>query len=252
MTSDLERLLATGDSEREFSRELLASLERAEPPAGAREMAWNGITRQIAFVGAASVGVSAAAGSASATQGATLFGSKAMLLLKIVAGVGAVSAGVAFVGSRTEPPALPVEPKPAASVAPRPALPRSEPRASVPQEVVACLGSECETAKPTRDGAARPSSDAERADRLSRESALLVKARAALRTGNVAEASALLTRLETQFPRGVLAQEREVLRIELLHARGDRAAAAARARAFIAANPKSPHSAKLSRFSSAR
>ena len=45
-----------------------------------------------------------------------------------------------------------------------------------------------------------------------------------------------------------LAQEREVLAIEVQHARGNVEAAKGRARAFVKTYPKSPHSAKLSRF----
>ena len=75
-----------------------------------------------------------------------------------------------------------------------------------------------------------------------------MRARAALRAGNAAEARALLASVESQFPRGVLSQEREVLSIELLAVRGEHAAAARRAQTFVTAHPKSPHSAKLSRF----
>jgi len=46
----------------------------------------------------------------------------------------------------------------------------------------------------------------------------------------------------------VLGQEREVLAIEVLAAQGNAAAAKRRAQAFIAAYPKSPHSATLARF----
>jgi outer membrane protein assembly factor BamD (BamD/ComL family) len=57
-----------------------------------------------------------------------------------------------------------------------------------------------------------------------------------------------LDKLQAQFPKGVLLQEREVLAIEVLHARGNVEAARQRAKAFIAAYPKSPHSQTLVRF----
>jgi hypothetical protein len=252
MTSDPERLLAQTGGESALSRELLASFARAEPPAGARDAAWSSVARQIALLGAASAGVSAAAASASAAGGATApLGAKAMILLKLTAGLGVGAAGVGLVaGSLAEAPA-PIAAQPVTRVAPAPIPAKREPRVVQAEAVSGCR--ECDVGKaPSSAITPRPPTDAERADLLGRESALLVKARAALRASNVAEASALLSRLESQFPRGMLAQEREVLRIELLAARGDRKSAAARARAFIAANPKSPHSAKLARFSNER
>jgi outer membrane protein assembly factor BamD (BamD/ComL family) len=69
-----------------------------------------------------------------------------------------------------------------------------------------------------------------------------------LRSGQIARARSLLGELETRFGRGMLAQEREVLSIELLAASGERRAAAQRARAFIAKHPKSAHAANLARF----
>jgi hypothetical protein len=53
--------------------------------------------------------------------------------------------------------------------------------------------------------------------------------------------------MQSRFPRGVLRQEREVLAIEVLTARGQTEAAKERARAFVVAYPKSPHSEKLRR-----
>ena len=86
------------------------------------------------------------------------------------------------------------------------------------------------------------------ADLLRAESALLTEARAQLRAGNAAMAQFLLERLQTQFPKGVLNQEREVLAIEVQYARGNVEGAKRRARAFVKAYPKSPHSTKLARF----
>jgi TolA-binding protein len=87
-----------------------------------------------------------------------------------------------------------------------------------------------------------------RLDLLKAESALLTDARAQLRSGNPAGAQASLDRLQAQFPKGMLTQEREVLAIEVLYARGNVDGAQRRAKAFVKQYPKSPHSAKLSRF----
>jgi outer membrane protein assembly factor BamD (BamD/ComL family) len=85
-------------------------------------------------------------------------------------------------------------------------------------------------------------------DALLRESALLTFARAALRAGELDACARRLSRLRAEFAQGVLSQEREVLEIELLHARGQTGAASTQARRFIAAHPESPHSEKLARF----
>jgi outer membrane protein assembly factor BamD (BamD/ComL family) len=77
---------------------------------------------------------------------------------------------------------------------------------------------------------------------------LLARARAELRRGNAVSAQQMLEQMRVKFPSGVLGQEREVLSIEVLAARGNGDAARRRARAFIAAYPKSPHSAQLARF----
>lgn len=73
------------------------------------------------------------------------------------------------------------------------------------------------------------------------EAQLLSAARAAI--GERADrALRLLDDHERLYPRGVLAQEREVLRVRALKAAGDDAAASARAREFREAHPDSVHS----------
>jgi len=96
--------------------------------------------------------------------------------------------------------------------------------------------------------ATRRASNSARPDLLAAESALLAEARALLRAGDVRAARATLQRLQARFPRGELDQEREVLAIEVLSARGQASAARRRARAFVSAHPRSPHSAMLTRF----
>jgi outer membrane protein assembly factor BamD (BamD/ComL family) len=81
-----------------------------------------------------------------------------------------------------------------------------------------------------------------------RESSLLTSARAALRAGELGTSALLLARLGSEFAQGELVQERQVLEIELLSARGEAKAASAEARRFMAAHPESPHSEKLARF----
>ena len=73
-------------------------------------------------------------------------------------------------------------------------------------------------------------------------------ARGALRGGDAAGALRKLDELGTRFPGGVLAQEREALAIEALYTTGQRAAASARAEAFLRAYPNSPHATRLRSF----
>lgn len=87
-----------------------------------------------------------------------------------------------------------------------------------------------------------------RRSQLEAEASLLAKARSELRSGNSRAAEATLSQLQSTVPRGQMGQEREVLAVEVLAANGKMAAARRRARAFIAAHPGSPHSAKLERL----
>jgi outer membrane protein assembly factor BamD (BamD/ComL family) len=80
---------------------------------------------------------------------------------------------------------------------------------------------------------------------LMRETALLEQGRAALRAGNPGQAWRILEQWAAEFPEGQLAQEREVLHIELLWRSGRRDLAAERIRAFISEHPGSAHAARL-------
>ncbi|HSO00162.1 MAG TPA: outer membrane protein assembly factor BamD, partial [Candidatus Nanopelagicales bacterium] len=89
---------------------------------------------------------------------------------------------------------------------------------------------------------------AERASRLREESRVLGEARDALRRGDAAGALQKLEEVRTRFPDGVLTQEREALAIEALYRSGSRAAASARAAAFLRAWPTSPHATRIQGF----
>ena len=86
------------------------------------------------------------------------------------------------------------------------------------------------------------------ASRLKEEAALLRRARAELRAGALAQAFATLEASRRAFTAPELTQEREALAIELLYRSGERAAAASRARDFLARFPESPHAAAIRGF----
>lgn len=84
------------------------------------------------------------------------------------------------------------------------------------------------------------------ASSLSEEVALLREARSRLAHGDLDGASKVLAASKAKFPNARLAQEREAANIELLRRSGN-AEAAARARAFLAKYPRSPHARQVER-----
>jgi hypothetical protein len=82
-------------------------------------------------------------------------------------------------------------------------------------------------------------------DRLGQEVALLRRAQAALRGGNAGQALVLLDQHQREFPRGVLAHERTVTRIQAYCRSGQLAKAQAIYRRIAGASPNSPHLASL-------
>lgn len=258
MTSDPKRLLEGGDADDGLERELLASVHDVRPPFDAKQQVWQGVATQLALgvAAASALPSSAAAGgsvappalaaSAGAQAASTLvtaaLASKTVWMLTaagVIAAGGYVaarqfsSAPKAASGGRAMEVTAPLAAPPDVEVAPR------EPLRAPSAPSAQTLG---------RDSAREPAArrgEARRSDPLSAESASLTRARAALRRGDVAGAERMLKRMAVAFPSGVLAQEREVLAIEVLAARGDTHASRARARAFAEAYPNSPHTARL-------
>ncbi|WP_437906900.1 tetratricopeptide repeat protein [Sorangium sp. So ce327] len=242
---DPERLLSVKSGADPLERELLGSVRHVGPPEGAKERAWRGIAGQLAA--GTAVGATAGASAAAATKagvGSLLPSALSIKAAAVLVGGGLVLGGGYWaLSSPDEPPAPP-----------HAAAPERAP-AEVPQAPVAPLEEPKALPAPPLDGPTageptrRPSGPKPtETDLLRAESALLTEARAKLRSGDVAGATALLERLRAQFPNGVLRQEREVLAIDVLAARGNAQEAKRRAQAFVKQYPKSPHSAKLRRF----
>ena len=139
----------------------------------------------------------------------------------------------------TDPPALPDPSKEPI------AAPSADPRSSAaPGAARDAKGPGA--ASPSSRGAAAPAMDRE--TRTLEESRRLTEARDALRRGDTAGALNTLTELQRAVPGGILGQEREALAIEALAKSGQTAKAQARARAFLQANPESPHAPRVSAF----
>lgn len=83
---------------------------------------------------------------------------------------------------------------------------------------------------------------------LDAEVAALERVRTALERGDAPRALQLLGFYDRAFPKPVLADEATVLRVDALSRCGERAAAAALSRGFIASNPSSPHIPHLRRL----
>jgi len=82
-------------------------------------------------------------------------------------------------------------------------------------------------------------------DRFTDEIRAFERAQSALNRSDVGGARAALDTYDRTFPRGALALEAEVLRIEILGAEGDRPALRARARAFLDKNPSVPEARRI-------
>lgn len=240
MTGDPERLLSVSSHADPLERELLQSVHRVGPPEGAKDQAWRAIVGQIAVVAA----VGAATGSSAAAATKASVGTLASwgLGAKVAAVVAAsgLTVGGGYLALRaTEAQRAPVVAPPVKGTPPKAKL--TPPEAPQTHEALPAPEAPGEEAPSRRLDVPRP-------DLLKAESALLTDARAKLRSGNLAGAQASLERLQAQFPKGMLTQEREVLAIEVLYARGNVDGAKRRAKAFMRAYPRSPHSAKLARF----
>ncbi len=244
MMEDPKRLLSAHGGASGLERELLESMPNMGPPEGAKARAWESLAAQLATATLVGASVSTAK-AASVVTNASL--SKGALGTKIIAFViaGGLTAGVgiwALSPSHEAAPRTSVATR--APVAARAKANAPEVRAEAPAEnFEEESAAEAETShKPRRVSALK------RQDALLRESALLKQARAQLRAGDAKAAQASLSRLTAEFPDGVLGQEREVLAIAVLSAEGQVKRAQQRARAFVKAHPRSPHSAALQGF----
>ncbi len=246
LAKDPERLLgATGDGD-DFERELLGSLRGGAPPEGAKAEAWQKIGAQVAAVAMIGGTVGSVPPNAGAPGIATAVAKLSATKLALAVATAAVMLGGGAVVLHHRAPLRPVaahteSPGPASNDAPGPGPAVVSAPLVVPVSTV-------HTASANPAGAPRATADSTGSNRLSAESALLTAARAELVSGDPRAAQATLARMQAEFPHGVLWQEREVLAIEALAADGKSEAAARRARAFIAAHPESPHSARLARF----
>jgi hypothetical protein len=195
------------------------------------------------------VGVAAGsyAASASAARGSSPVASASSAAMKWgVTGVVAVGVSVAaFVGLRSEPPSAP---GPSRAPVSRPVNAIPEPPvapAAVPETIATVPVTKLEdlpTLEAPADGAKGASAPAAS---LADEVAAIKGAKVALASGNAALALRELDAYRARFPRGRLAQEASVVRIEAQLRSGNAEAASSAADRFLSANPDSPYAARV-------
>jgi hypothetical protein len=258
VTDDPKRWLSDGAAEGSIERELLASVRDVAPPAQAKEQAWRGIATSLAAGAAAAslassaaaatssssatAATAAAATAAAAKTGGAVVASSLMTKAIWTIAAGSIAVGGYYTARTVLPSTEPAEPSDRAVHVAPPSAPPAPMAVLEAPEAIEPEAAPLEAAEPE---ARRAASRIKRSAPLAKEGALLMQARAAVRAGDVADAERMLQRMSAEFPRGVLEQERQVLEIEVLVARGDTKAAKARARSFAGAYPSSPHTARL-------
>jgi hypothetical protein len=192
-----------------------------------------------AGVGAAAAGASSGAETAATGKaaGAVGAGLKAKLVIAAIAGAVGAMGGAATHAALTAPAKTPV-PAPSASARAIPPLPVTLPSAPAPEPLPSpeiALPPTPSAGAPTRSsGTGAAGAATLRAERL-----LLERATTALARGDSASALTALREHARRFPRGELAEEREVLLVRALRAAGQSDAADQRAKDFKRQFPSS-------------
>lgn len=246
----------------DFDRNLLRAARTDAPGAGA-------IVRAAAALG---LGIGAAAPTVAAAATAVRAVSLASMKWTLIGALGVVSVGSGTVAYlRSSRPAVPAVSAPAAvperaevrtvtpsvpATVPTPAAEPLAPKAgaapapaslAVSRPAAPALHASASKDDVAAPSPAAPASTAAAASGVSiaEEVAAVDRARHALRQGHAGEALDELNRYQARWPKGVLATEVVVLRVEARLRLGDRAAAKNEARAFIAAHPGTRYAARL-------
>jgi TolA-binding protein len=236
--SDPTRLFDGAGSDAE--RRLIGFARAEAPPPGsaARLFSALGIAGGVL---APAVSEAAALGSAAASSGAAAASGTSITLVTLVKwlAVGVAGGTLTATAARVMDLASTSSQKPAPSFVP-PAS-RAEQEAAPPAN---------ETTLPFPRNAPlgtteRSTPPADERNSLREELALLERARRALAAGRSDEARSVLKRHREEFPSGVLVEEADVLRIEVLLARGETTLAEQAGRDFIDAHPASPHAPRV-------
>lgn len=233
------------DDENDLDALLAAERGRPEPPPAVKTAV---AAKVAAVLGASAVGTGvgvAAAGAASVAANAPL-GAKvgAGVALKVAIGVilGGVIGGA--IVAATLPPRVVVETREVRVEVPAPpvraAVPSATTTASLPapSALPSAATATVQVAPPNAPSSGNNGADQRDGD-LARERALVDRARSALARGDAAGALSAADDHRRAFPRGQLAEEREVVAIQALAAAGRSEEAGTRAGVFRKAHPSS-------------
>jgi TolA-binding protein len=220
----MRRLLDDGGTD--FEHSLLSALrdEKPSPELVARMQQGLGLST-------AATGTAAAASSVGWVKVALVGLAAAGLVGAVYVGLRASDSPVAVLPS--------VKPVPVKVEAPVPAEPKPVPVA----DLAVAQAEEPTPSKPRPVASVAPD--------LREEIRLLDQARSAVRAGDGGQALALLAKYARRYPRGQFRQEAQVLRVEALEQSGNKQAAVALGKKFVAAHPESPHVERVERVTGA-
>ncbi len=242
--SEPRRFLADPDVS-PFERDLLESWSSEQPSAAAR-------ARALAIGGVTVAALVGGAGAAAAPKAASV--GAAALAKWGVLGVLVAGMATATVAVLREAPVAPSAPPTAtaslATGASGPSTPNPTAQSTTPMGPPAVSPADLPAAAPDptaahAKGHVAAASGVVGAPSLAEEIALFDRARAALDAGEADRALGLLDTYESRFRSGAFGQEAEVLRVQALLRRGDRARASSVGERFLAAHPSSPHAARI-------
>lgn len=220
------------------------------PPADATARVWESVVERAA---AGELGPELGPepiGDGGASTAAAGSGSIKSIVIGIVLGAGAAIGVTAAIVASDDVPALAAAPglAPLADVpAPTPAPIDSivDAPIEIEDDAPAIVAEPTRAATRTRTAPVRVAEPKPAEDLVAEEVALLAEARTALGAGEASKAIKLLARHRKRFPRGLLANERDVSWITALCVLGKVDEARTKAQAFLRAHGSSPHAAKV-------
>ena len=259
--SDPVRLL--GSSRDRVTRALLESAVSPGPTNAECDALWGALATRLpqAVVVGAAAGTAGGALAKVATSKAIALGvlAKSVLAIAVVGSVAAVGVTRPWKSLREGAPPVVASTREVSQAAAPPPIARAP---VTPADLPVAVD-EAPSPPPPRAPAPRarslpsasapsPSSPVPPETTLQTESASLLRGRQLLRSGDCEGALTQLQESAARFPRGGLAQEREVLAVEALACVGRAPEAAARADAFLHDHPASAHAPKVRRFATNR
>ncbi len=256
------RLLTDLEGATPFERDLLESYAAEQPSAAAKARALGIAT--VAAGTVAAIGIAGAGATAPKAAGLAGLAVAKWVLIGVAVAASATAAVVVVRSDRSRDPAAVTTAStaappsaataataagraPAPTTAPATVEPAAEPPPISPADLKAAPPVVTPSAPSTGHIAVAPVAPATvpSGGSLPAEIAALDRARTSLEGGDPAQALVQVDAYEARYPNGTFSEEAEVLRIEALVKRGERARAASVGQRFLAAHPSSPHAPRI-------